>query len=688
MAGEINKAIEWAISIANDDNHRYSQDTRWGPHYDCSSFAISAYEQAGVPVKTDGATYTGDMKAVFLKNGFEDVTSSCNLSTGSGMKKGDVLLNEAHHAALVQQDGGTTVEARGSSYGIVTNVSYRNYPWDCVLRYTRDSGSVSYTDFPRYELSESAINDIAKCITGETGGNDVLACRQEASQMVNLNEVTKGRSNTESNLLETLHGGWYSSNSWSRGCTQTAIDAVKHVMVQGKRVLPRYVTEHDTFPLDIKNAKDRSSYSKGDSVSNIYGSDYQFYCFFGEGGNGDISGYFQKDYDKYKSDIIWTEGTDSSASTEKEYHFTDTNEKIPLHSFLFDLPPINDVEDGLNIFVYSGADAKTHNVTSCLGSLEWHNSEAELATSMSFQIAKPQQDWQEYYTPEIGDVVRLYTNCETFRGVIIEVDYGNPQYNKYTCYDAGWYLNKTKDTYQFYNITVRECIRKILEDLSIPVDSISGMTSKGEELDTITVSDMYIDKTISEIFKDFIENKLPGRYNFDFTPKGFRFYIVGTETAYPEFRIAPNTSLRSSIDYRGEETHTGSFEDSKTSVKVISDTDVLAVARLDYIYQRYGLIQEVIQVNTDELTEDPYQYALEQLNKLSQPKETYSFEIVEALNSYTRAGQGLYIGDYYFVITNTDHSIENGVHKAKIDVERIEKIADEPIGDNSNAGEQ
>lgn len=26
MAGEINKAIEWAISIANDDNHRYSQD--------------------------------------------------------------------------------------------------------------------------------------------------------------------------------------------------------------------------------------------------------------------------------------------------------------------------------------------------------------------------------------------------------------------------------------------------------------------------------------------------------------------------------------------------------------------------------------------------------------------------------------------------------------------------------------
>ena len=56
------------------------------------------------------------------------------------MLKGDVLLNKADHTALVQADGGTTVEARGTSFGIVTNVPYRNYPWDCVLRYTKDGG--------------------------------------------------------------------------------------------------------------------------------------------------------------------------------------------------------------------------------------------------------------------------------------------------------------------------------------------------------------------------------------------------------------------------------------------------------------------------------------------------------------------------------------------------------------------
>ena len=89
--GVIDNAVQWATDIANDDSHWYSQDVRWGPHYDCSSFVITAYQNAGVPVKDNGATYTGDMYNVFISCGFKDVTSSCNLSNGAGMLKGDVL---------------------------------------------------------------------------------------------------------------------------------------------------------------------------------------------------------------------------------------------------------------------------------------------------------------------------------------------------------------------------------------------------------------------------------------------------------------------------------------------------------------------------------------------------------------------------------------------------------------------
>lgn len=673
MANVIDKAVNWAIEIANDDTHSYSKDIRWGPHYDCSSFVISAYEQAGVSVKSNGATYTGDMVDVFLKNGFKDVTSSINLSTGSGTKKGDVLVNTTHHAALVREDGGAIVHASSPANGICLKNWY-NYPWNYVLRYT--GGEAQYTDFPRYELSEEMIKELATVITGEQGGDDVLACRQEASQMVNYSEVRCGGSSTEEalrkNIKKVSQGGFYADSSWKRGCTQTAIDAVKFVMIEGKRVLPRYVVEHDTFPLDIISAKNKEEYKVGDSVQNRYGAKYKFYCFFGESKNKDIAGYFLEDYEKYKSDIPWSEGAAMGSSTsEKEYHFIDTNEKIPLHPTLFSQYELS-VEDGLNIYISTGINEKdNNNVTEYLGGLEWHNSTDELATSMTFQLAKPQQDWLNYFTPQIGDILRLYTNCEIFRGVIINVDYGDPNYNKYTCYDAGWYLNKTMDTYQFYNITARECIRKILADLSIPIDSISD---KNGELDNVTVTDMYIDKSISEILKDIITEKLTGKYNYDFTAKGFRLYPIGTEMAYPEFSVSGITDKYSSILYRGRETHTGSFEDSKTSVKIISDTDVLAVARHDYMYQKYGLIQEVIQVNPDEIT-NPADYAENKLIEMERPKETYSFEIVEALNSYTRAGESIVIGEYSFAITNTDHEIVKGIHKTKLDVERIEKYA-------------
>lgn len=82
----IDKAVEYAVGIASDDSHGYDQVNRWGPDYDCSSLIISAYEKAGVPVKSKGgATYTGNMKKAFLACGFSEVPVSSR-------KKGDVLL--------------------------------------------------------------------------------------------------------------------------------------------------------------------------------------------------------------------------------------------------------------------------------------------------------------------------------------------------------------------------------------------------------------------------------------------------------------------------------------------------------------------------------------------------------------------------------------------------------------------
>ena len=152
--GVIDSAVSWALSIAGDDSHGYDQSRRWGPDYDCSSFVIQAYENAGVPVKTNGASYTGDMVAVFKNCGFEDVTSSITLSSGSGLKKGDVVwvsghcemvsragyLVGAHINENGEKTGGTTGDQTGKE---IYERTYYNKPWTIVLRYPDSSSDDS-----------------------------------------------------------------------------------------------------------------------------------------------------------------------------------------------------------------------------------------------------------------------------------------------------------------------------------------------------------------------------------------------------------------------------------------------------------------------------------------------------------------------------------------------------------------
>ena len=152
---KIEMAITWMETMAKDDSHGYSQEYRWGENgdYDCSSAVITAWQQAGIPVKTNGATYTGNIYTVFVKLGFVDVTPSVSISTGSGLLRGDILLNHQKHVAMycgnnmeveasINEKGRATGGQPGDQTGKEFLIRpYRNYPWDCVLRYT---GETSY----------------------------------------------------------------------------------------------------------------------------------------------------------------------------------------------------------------------------------------------------------------------------------------------------------------------------------------------------------------------------------------------------------------------------------------------------------------------------------------------------------------------------------------------------------------
>ena len=145
----IEKATAIMEGFAADPAHGYDQVYRWGEKgdYDCSSAVIYAWETAGVPVKSAGATYTGNMAVIFLANGFENVTDSVNLSTGAGLQRGDVLLNHTNHTAMyigngqeveasINENGTTKGGTPGDQTGKEFLIrAYRNYPWNVVLRY-------------------------------------------------------------------------------------------------------------------------------------------------------------------------------------------------------------------------------------------------------------------------------------------------------------------------------------------------------------------------------------------------------------------------------------------------------------------------------------------------------------------------------------------------------------------------
>lgn len=144
----IDSAISNALAIANDDTHGYSQKTRWGnPNYDCSSFVITAWENAGIPVKENGAGYTGNMISGFTKTGkFVWIPGNPKVED---LLPGDVLLNPKVHTEMYIGDGkmigahGDRDGVNGDSSGKEINVVKYSGGWEGILRYVGDSETTS-----------------------------------------------------------------------------------------------------------------------------------------------------------------------------------------------------------------------------------------------------------------------------------------------------------------------------------------------------------------------------------------------------------------------------------------------------------------------------------------------------------------------------------------------------------------
>lgn len=165
-----------------------------------------------------------------------------------------------------------------------------------------ESGSSNSGNFTKYDLSTEELQGLARLCYQEQGSVEGAAA--EASLMCNLYESSRGEG--YSSVYDyARNSGWFANAAHFMDSGTASDDIVKivtAVIKDGKRVLPKYVDEHDCFS-DIASASNngteftpsnRDEYQQFvTKIENVYGSDYTFYCF--PTGNSDPFGYTSED---------------------------------------------------------------------------------------------------------------------------------------------------------------------------------------------------------------------------------------------------------------------------------------------------------------------------------------------------------------------------------------------------------
>ena len=130
---KIEVAIDWAVGIANDNSHGYSQGagigkytgSRESPDYDCSSLVYHALQYAGFEIidqwhknpecysRYNGEQYSGDADTIWMD--LEPLGGWTKYSWNEvkdNLMRGDILCIPEKHVAFYIGNG-QTVEARG-----------------------------------------------------------------------------------------------------------------------------------------------------------------------------------------------------------------------------------------------------------------------------------------------------------------------------------------------------------------------------------------------------------------------------------------------------------------------------------------------------------------------------------------------------------------------------------------------
>ena len=206
----INDAVDYAVGIANNNSHGYSQATRslyniTNPKsFDCSSLVLTAYYYAfmknGLTKQAEylkaNCSYTGNMMKM-LNCGFEVIAT--NQTAHSQMQKGDIELNITYHTAMAV-DKDRIVHARSSEGTSDTKDNSGNeirvqdwylysHGWDKRLRLTGKGLDLSFTSSNNTSSSSSVLSSTS---VSKSNKELIKQAQKELNSFLGINLAVDG----------------------------------------------------------------------------------------------------------------------------------------------------------------------------------------------------------------------------------------------------------------------------------------------------------------------------------------------------------------------------------------------------------------------------------------------------------------------------------------------------------------
>lgn len=314
--------------------------------------------------------------------------------------------------------------------------------------------------------------------------------------------------------------------------------------------------------------------------------------------------------------------------------------------------------------IYCITGQKQYNITPIVGQISWRSNIDELGVQLDFDVAFNDIRLFPKSPVDIGSMVVLKNTDEIFRGFVVTEQKQGRNPIQYNAFDGAFYLNKSKEVYQFSKIAADTAIKKILSDFGVPIGSIASMS--------LPISKIYPGETGADIIKDILEQVQQAtgiKYRMEM--RGGKLYIEKQQDLLIKaaFKLADNIGAVDVTEAISEPHRKRSIEEMRNSIKIISDNKVLAEVKNDALIKQYGLLQDVQSIDQKDLAKAK-QVASNLLKDLGKIFEENSINVLG--DDRVRAGRIIEVTEQItgmsgkYLIKDVTHTINNGLHTMQL----------------------